>query len=203
MGYLQNSQNYLLKNSGILSSNSFQLLKECWNLLKFELGKKGINQIQIYLNMIYQQVKELINNTSDMTTIEKRKSFETQFNNYIENSLNNYNSYYDNYMKVNYSIQEIQTLSNKSIITETINPINIPENDYPLIKYFTFSKYPTKERFEKGFELLQNKNLYPVLNSYFNYLNQGDSEKIQYLSLLNPFTLYMRNRHSYIKERCK
>ena len=91
LGYLQNSQNYLLKNSGILSSNSFQLLKECWNLLKFELGKKGINQIQIYLNMISQKVKELIKNTSDMTKIEKRKFLKTQFNNYIENSLNNYN----------------------------------------------------------------------------------------------------------------
>ncbi len=202
MGYLHNSQNYLLKNSGNLSSNSFKL-KECWNLLKYELGKKGINQIQIYLNMIYPKLKELITNTSDMATIEKRKSFETQFNNYIENSLQNYNSYYENYIKLNYSIQEIQIVSNKSIITESINPINISENDYPLIKYFTFSKYPTKERFEKGFELLQNKNLYPVLNSYFNHLNQGDSEKIQYLSLLNPFTLYMINRHSYIKERCK
>ena len=61
----------------------------------------------------------------------------------------------------------------------------------------------TKERFERGFELIQNKNLYPVLNSYYDYLNQGHSEKIQYLSLLNPFTLYMINRHSYIKERCK
>ena len=147
--------------------------------------------------MISQKVKELIKNTSDMTTIEKRKSFETQFTNYIENSLNNYNSYYENYIKLNYSIQEIQIVSNKSIITESINPINISENDYPLIKYFTFSKYPTKERFERGFELIQNKNLYPVLNSYYDYLNQGHSEKIQYLSLLNPFTLYMINRHSY------
>ena len=39
---LLSNQNYLLKNSGNLSSNSFKL-KECWNLLKYELGKKGIN----------------------------------------------------------------------------------------------------------------------------------------------------------------
>ena len=197
LGYLNNSQNYLLKDSGNLNYNVFELLKECWNLLKFELGKTGINQIQIYLNMIYPKLKELITNTSDMATIEKRKSFETQFNKYINDSLKNYNSYYDNYIKSNNNIQEIQTLSNKSIITESINPINIPENDYPLIKYFTFTKYPTKKSFEKAFELLQNKNIYPVLNSYFTYLNQGDFEKIQYLSLLNPFTLYMINRHSY------
>ena len=56
---LLSNQNYLLKNSGNLSSNSFKL-KECWNLLKYELGKKGINQIKIYLNMICQKVKELI-----------------------------------------------------------------------------------------------------------------------------------------------
>ena len=66
LGYLHNSQNYLLKNSGNFSSDSFQLLKECWNLLKLELGKKGINQIQIYLNMISQIVKELIKNISHM-----------------------------------------------------------------------------------------------------------------------------------------
>ena len=91
-------------------------------------------------------------------------------------------------MKLNYLIQEI-----KSIITESIN---ISENDYPFIKYFTFSKY--KRKFEKGFEF---KIKIYILNSY--YLNQGNSENIQYLSLLIPFTLYMINRHSYIKERCK
>ena len=41
-------------------------------------------------------------------------------------------------MKLNHSIQEIQTLLNKKIITESINPINIPDNDYPLIKHLTF-----------------------------------------------------------------
>ena len=56
----------------------------------------------------------------------------------------------------------------------------------------------TKERFERGFEF---KIKIYILNSY--YLNQGNSENIQYLSLLIPFTLYMINRHSYIKERCK
>ena len=47
-----------MKNSGNLNSNFFELLIKSWNLLKFELGKKGINQIQIYLNMIYQNVKD-------------------------------------------------------------------------------------------------------------------------------------------------
>ena len=73
-------------------------------------------------------------------------------------------------MKINHSIQEIQTLSIKSIITESINPINIPENDYPLINILLFQN--TKERFEKRFKLLQNKNLYP--DSCCTYLNQGN-----------------------------
>ena len=63
--------------------------------------------------------------------------------------IKNYNSYYDNYMKLNYLIQEI-----KSIITESIN---ISENEHPLIKYFTFSKY--KRKFWKRI-WIQNKNLY-------------------------------------------
>ena len=113
MGYLHNTQNYLLKNSGNLSSNSFKL-KECWNLLKYELGKKGINKIKIYLNMICQKVKELI---------RKKKMFWNTIYNW--KFIKNYNSYYDNYMKLNYLIQEI-----KSIITESIN---ISENDYPFI----------------------------------------------------------------------
>ena len=63
--------------------------------------------------------------------------------------IKNNNSYYDNYMKLNYLIQEI-----KSIITESIN---ISENDYPFIKYFTFSKY--KRKIWKRI-WIQNKNLY-------------------------------------------
>ncbi len=55
------------------SINCFGILKIGYNLLKDELSNKGINQIQIYLNMIYPKFKELIENINEINTIEKRR----------------------------------------------------------------------------------------------------------------------------------
>ena len=55
----------------------------------------------------------------------------------------------------------------------------ISEEEYPFLKYFTFSNYPIKEQFEINFEKIINKNNYPVIKSFIKYYYEGDEEKIQ------------------------
>ena len=76
------------------SINCFGILKIGYNLLKSELSNKGINQIQIYLNMIYPKLKELIQNINEIDTIQKRRNFENEINNLVKTSFLDYQKYY-------------------------------------------------------------------------------------------------------------
>ena len=196
----ENINDYLLKmpkGENDNSINCFEILKITYKLLKDELSNKGINQIQIYLNMIYPKLKELIHKTNEMNTIEKRRNFENDINYLVEISFLNYQKYYEKYIKENDNIQELNYVSNKSIITENVDYSFIPQKEYPLLKYFTFTNYPIREKFETKFEEIRNKNIFPVINSFIKFYNEGEEEKIQNLPLINPFSLYMINRHSY------
>ena len=200
LNYLSNVKDYLLRMKNGQNDNSincFKILKIEYKLLKDELSNKGINQIQIYLNMIYPKLKELIQNINEINSIEKRRNFENEINNLVEISFLNYQKYYINYIKENKNIQELIQESNKSIITEKVDYFLMSEEKYPLLKYFTFSNYPTREQFENNFDEIINKNNFPVINSFIKFYNEGEEEKIQNLPLINPFSLYMINRHSY------
>ena len=147
--------------------------------------------------MIYPKFKELIENINEINTIEKRRNFENELNNLVEKSFLNYQNYYKQYIIENNNFQALNNVSNKSIITERVDYCFISEEEYPFLKYFTFSNYPIKEEFEKNFEEIINKNNYPVINSFIKCYYEGDEEKIQNLPLINPFSLYMINRYSY------
>ena len=126
LNYLSNEnvKDYLLRMKNGQNDNSincFEILKIGYKLLKDELSNKGINQIQIYLNMIYPKLKELIQNINEIDTIQKRRNFENEINNLVETSFLDYQKYYTNYIKENKNIQEINQESNKSIITEKVD----------------------------------------------------------------------------------
>jgi hypothetical protein len=151
--------------------------------------------------MIYPKLKELIQNINEINTIQKRRNFENEINNLVETSFLDYQKYYTNYIKENKNIQEINQESNKSIITEKVDVFLMSEEKYPLLKYFTFSNYPTRAQFENNFDEITNKNNFPVINSFIKCYNEGEEEKIKNLPLINPFSLYMINRHSYNSTR--
>jgi hypothetical protein len=88
-------------------------------------------------------------------------------------------------------MQEINQESNKSIITEKVDVFLISEEKYPLLKYFTFSNYPTRAQFEKNFDEITNKNNFPVINSFIKCYNEGEEEKIKnfLISFFFPITM--------------
>ena len=105
--------------------NIMEMLKINWNILKDELATKGINFIQIYFNMIYPDIKNIFMNSTMMNTKENRASFEREINNYIENSFNTFQNYYQNYINSNNELLEIKNISTKSYLDETFQMMNI------------------------------------------------------------------------------
>ena len=60
-----------------------------FDLLESELEKKGIKEIEIFFNMIYNKIGNLFINYEIFNTIEIRNEFENKINLIIEESINN------------------------------------------------------------------------------------------------------------------
>ena len=84
--------------------------------------------------------------------MKKEKIFENKINNLVEKSFLNYQNYYKKYIIENNNVEELNHVSIKSIITERVDYFFISEEEYPFLKYFTFSNYPIKEQFVINFE---------------------------------------------------
>ncbi len=98
------------------------ILREIWKILIEELLKKGIENIQCFLNMIIPEIsKIIINNEKSMINKNERYEFENECNQVIEKSILNYKDYYSNYIKNNKKILDYNI---KSIIQETSNFIS-------------------------------------------------------------------------------
>ena len=105
-----------------------------------------------------------------------------------------------NYNFSHYGIEftDILTEENKEIINEKTIP-NKTNEDYPLLKYFFYTKYKTREDFMKGLKSIKNYiNEFPLL---FKYLEEDKKEsnlkKLQYLPNFNEFSNYMIDYYSF------
>ena len=177
--------------------NIMEMLKINWNILKDELATKGINFIQIYFNMIYPDIKNIFMNSTMMNTKENRASFEREINNYIENSFNTFQNYYQNYINSNNELLEIKNISTKSYLDETVDINLVSDDEYPFYKYFILSKYPSLNDLNRYIEINSLKNKYPIISSYLQYYDSEGIKDLKNLCKLNNFEMYMLNRHSY------
>ena len=87
----------------------------------------------------------------------------------------------------------------KEIIEEKISPINEKYKNYPLLKYFIYTKYKNKEDFIK--KLGQKEKYmkeYPLLYKYLSEDNkESNIKKLIYLPYINDFSNYMINYYSF------
>ncbi len=169
------------------------ILNENWNLLKKELVEKGINNIQIFLNVIFEKLSKIIYNSNNFEESKFRKEFEDKINKLIEENVQNYKNSYDKYIKINNEILKINNNSIKSILQEIIDPRQLDQNNYPFIRYFTVPKYPNENDFWEAIKLV-DQNTVSVINAYKN--NYFNIEKLQNILLMNPFENYALMKYS-------
>jgi len=63
----------LIKDMDIL-----QIIKSDWNLLKESLQKKNIGSIQIFMNMIFRKLSNLIKDCKILKNLKERDNFEKE-----------------------------------------------------------------------------------------------------------------------------
>ena len=108
-------------------------------------------------------------------------NFESQFNDIINNCINQYQNYFEKYNKINNEISQIKLTSLKTIITQQDFP-ELPENKFPFFKYFTVPTFPKEEDLNiEQDSIIRAK--YPVIFSYLNY-DLNDIEEIVNLNAL-------------------
>ena len=192
MGYIP--QDYL-KNYLILNMNIFTIIEQDWKFLEEALEEKNISSIQIFMNMIFKKLSELIKHCKYLKKEEEREKFENEVEQLIEQCINDYPEYNYKYIEENSKQLMIRDYYNiETIIKELIIPNEeiYPEKDYPLFKYFILTKYKTREDFVKH---IINKDKYPLINQFL--LNKIEHKKMNYLPIFKEFINYMKNKYSF------
>ena len=184
-----NMKKYLIENMNIL-----KIIETDWNLLKESLKQKSINNIQIFMNMIFKKLSKLIKQCKYLNIDNERINFENQVEKLINECINNYKNYSKKYNDENQKQSELNINSVKALVTEMVLPNEdvYKEQEYPMFKYFILTKYKTEEDMIKRME---NKEKYPLLNQLITG-NPG-VKKLSYLPSFNEFINYMVDEYSF------
>ena len=144
-------QDYSIKE---YKSNLFGVIKKNWELLEISLREKGIENVQIFINIIFDEIMNKINNLGTVDTIEKLNSFENDINNYIMNILSkkeNIEKMINEYKNINIELNNLDKYSIKEIIKSSFDPSEYDQNQYPDMQYYLVSSPQNLETFINKF----------------------------------------------------
>ena len=196
LGYISDDDlknNYLVKEM-----NCIEIIEKDWEFIKEILQQKGIQSIQIFMNLIFKRFSNLIKNCEYFTEQKPRDEFETTIEKLINDCLKEYKDYSIKFIEENKKQLELDNRNIKTIINELSPPTEdiYPPKEYPLFKHFILTKYNTRDEFIKK---LGPPNVYilkyPLLHQYL--LDDIDTKKLKYLPVFNEFTNYMVDYYSF------
>ena len=166
----EEANNYLVEN--LFPMNLFGIIKANWKLLEISLKEKGIENVQIFLNMTFDKIIEIIKKLEKVDTLEKLNDFENSFNKYIIQLISkkeNVEELNKGYQTINNEILILNPESIKEIILEHYHPSHYDQKLYPDIQYYYVSGINDYERFIKKFKSSkQNEDKYALINMLIN-----------------------------------
>ena len=175
-----------------------EIIEKDWDFIEDILKRKGISSIQIFMNLIFKRISDLIKNCNYFKDSNSRNMFEKEIEILVNKCLSEYNNYSSKYQKENETLLELDNYSMKAIINELTTPtedVYTPE-EFPLFKYFILTKYSTRDEFIKRLGPSNVYSLkYPLLYKYL--LDNSDTKKLKYLPDFNEFTNYMVEKYSF------
>ena len=141
----------------------FESLEADWDILEELLKEKKIKSVQIFFNVIYPEVYQLIDSCQFFENSQKSKLFETLFQQKIKEILNNTKEIKD-YENMNSALLNYDPLSDIAIIYERFPPQIYKKDSYPDMELFLNTITPNIEDFKKKFLVISNtEDKYPLL----------------------------------------
>ena len=157
---------YLVEN--LFPHNLFGIILKNWEMLDALLKEKGIENIQVFMNMIFEKMNEFISNLKSVDTVEKLIAFEKGVNDYIMNIISkkeNIDNLNKTYQKINSELLVFNPNSMKEIIIGNYDPSIYSQKEYPDIQYYTLSKLDNYNSFVKKFQSSkENEKNYTLIN---------------------------------------
>ena len=181
-------ENCLVKNCDIL-----KIIKMDWDLLKEALQNKGAN-IQIFINIIFKDLSKLLKEFEITEEIKDREKFENEVEKLISKTLEKYPEYSKKYTEENQKLSDLDIKSLKTYMTELIHPSSesYSENEYPMFKYFNYTKYKSVEDMAKK---MNDDNKYQLIKQFI--VNNPENKNLSCILPFNEFSNYMLNRFSF------
>ena len=160
------AKNYLVEN--LFPHTLFGIIKKNWELLDASLKKLGVENIQVFMNMIFPKMNEFICNLKTVNTVEQLTAFEKIVNDYImgilsdKNKIENLNK---SYQKINNELLLFDPNSMKEIILGNYEPSIYDKKAFPDLQYYTLSKIENYDAFVKKFQSSkENEKNYSLIN---------------------------------------
>ena len=158
------SKSYLFE--GVYSL--FDLIKLNWLLLGEELKEIEIENVQVFMNMIFDKIINIIINLKSVDNLDQLYSFEKEVDKYINSII----SKKEEKEKINQDYQKLKKniLNNnpnniKEIILEHFPPSLYDHNSYPDFQYYILSKGQNFDNFVRKFQSSkENENKYALIN---------------------------------------
>mgnify|MGYP006872986723 CR=1 FL=1 len=192
LGYIKRNQ---LRNYGAEGMTCIRIIEKNWELLENELSRKHIDSIEIFMNMILNDITNILRGINSIQSYVALLQIERRIENIIQMKINNYNTYKEQYNTHNNEFQYFRgdICSIDNLISEKYDWNNYNEDKYPFLKYFYYTEYPNEKYIKSLIE--NNKEKYPVIDAYLNR-NKSELEFLGKLPLFNKFHNLLLNKYS-------
>ena len=206
-GYILNNiskeeaNNYLVEN---LSPHTlFGIVKKNWELLQVSLKEKGIENVQVFLNMIFDDLIEKIKTLEKVDTLEKLNNFEKDVNKYIIDIIGKKEKIEElnkGYQSINNDNLNLYPESIKEIILQHYDPSYYDPKLYPDFQYYYVSEIHDFKTFINQFKSSrENEDKYAIINMLINEDDDliQNAIKLKNLSKINNLTNILLDIYSY------
>ena len=180
----------------------FAIILDNWNKIVELLNKNKINNIYIYMNIIYEKLIDIFNkyDKNSLNTYQMRDTIENEINIFINENLEigEKIKLYENYNQsiLNFSPDNISSLIQELYPMKFYNN----ENEYPYFKYLYYYNYPNSDSLFRIIESNNNyKNKYPLTYNILKYNNDNNNEieKLKYIPKINKKINLLIHNYSY------
>jgi hypothetical protein len=192
---------FLIEN--LFPHTLFGVIKRGWELLDIELKKIGFENVQVFLNMIFENMSTLMNNLGKVDDLDKLNKYEKEVNDLVLDlikSKKNIKAVNEEYKKLNDQILNLNFQTLKEIIQQNFDPSLYSEQSNPDLKFYTVSNIYDIKTFTKIFNSnSQNKNKYVLINNLINPDSEliRNAKKMKYLKHINKLSNLLLNIYSY------
>ena len=177
----------------VQNCNILKIIKIDWDSLKESLQQQSVN-IQIFMNIIFKDLSILLKKYEITNKEKDRGHFEDQVVSLIAQTIRKYQEYSKKYIDENQRLSDSDIKSLKTYMTELIHPSSesYQENEYPMFKYFNYTKYKSEDDM---FKRMNNEEKYPLIKQFI--VGNPEVKNLSYLLPFNEFTNYMVNYYSF------